>query len=84
MKRTAKFYASHPESRAKHVAYQATYNKKPREVKKRVELNRANRKTNGYHDGKDLAHVGNKLVKKSPSKNRGSKSDQAGDRRARG
>jgi len=84
MKRTAKFYASHPDSRKKHEAYQAGYNKKPKQVDKRVELTRENRKRKGYHDGLDLAHTAKGLVKKTPTKNRGSKSDMPGDRRARG
>lgn len=84
MKKTAKFYASHPESRKKHQSYQKSYNKKPTQVTKRVELNRENRKRGGYHDGMDLAHTSRGLVKKSPSTNRGSKSDMPGDKRARG
>jgi len=84
--RTAKYYASHPEARKKHVEYQKEYNKKPREVKKRVELNAENRKrgTYGNGDGLDVAHTkrGTKLQKASI--NRGSKTAMPGDRRARG
>lgn len=82
--RTARFYASHPASRAKKNDYQATFNKKPSQVKKRVELNAYNRK----HPSKkndDAIHKGNKIVGfGSASRNRGSKTAAPGDRRARG
>ena len=84
--RTAKYYATHPEARKKHVEYQKEYNKKDREVKKRVELNAENRRrgTYGNGDGLDVAHTksGTKLQKASV--NRGSKSAMPGDKRARG
>jgi hypothetical protein len=82
--RTARFYASHPESRKKRIAYQAEFNKKPEQVKKRIELNKYNRE----HPSKkndDAYHKGNRIVGfKSASANRGSKSDSPGDFRARG
>lgn len=87
MKATAKFYASNPEARKKRLEYQAEYNKRADQIKKRVELNRENRKRGSYadHDGKDLAHQKNgKFIEKSASKNRGDKNDMPGDRRARG
>ena len=84
--KTAKYYASNPEARKKRLEYQSEYNKKPREVKKRVELNAENRKrgTYGNGDGMDVAHTktGTKLQKASV--NRGSKSAMPGDKRARG
>jgi hypothetical protein len=87
MKATAKYYATHPEARAKRLAYQADYNKKPEQLKKRIELNRENRKRGSYadHNGKDLSHhkSGN-FTQKSASKNRGDKNDMPGDKRARG
>lgn len=89
--RTSEYYKSHPEARKKRLEYQADYNKKPDQLKKRIELNRVNRERGTYgdktgpHAGKDLAHhLSGRLTYKSPSKNRGDKNDTAGDRRARG
>ena len=85
--RTAKFYQSNPEARAKHIASSKKANKKPAAVNKREELNQYNRKkkTYGNGDGLDAAHKGRKIVGfKSASKNRGDKNDSAGDKRARG
>ena len=86
MKKTAKFYKDNPEAKAKKDAYQKKYNKKPSEVKKRVELNKINRDrgTYGNGDGMDMSHTKNGVVKKKASVNRGSKSDSPGDKRARG
>ena len=89
LSRTALFYRQNPKSRKKHVAYQAEYNKKPREVKKRVELNAYNRKatkagTNVKGDGKDAVHKGSRIVGfRLASKNRGDSNDSRGDARAR-
>lgn len=87
--RTARFYRTHPRSRARHVAYNATYNKKASVKEKRAELarhNRAHDKKYGKASraGKDCSHTKYGLVYKSRSANRGSKTDTAGDRRARG
>ena len=89
MKETAKFYKDNPKSKAKKDAYQKEYNKKPEQVKKRVELNKANRKshkngTSSVGDGKDQSHTKNGMVLKPQSVNRGSKKDAPGDVRARG
>lgn len=86
MKKTAKYYKDNPEAKAKKDAYQKEYNKKPSEVKKRVELNKINRDrgTYGNGDGMDMSHTKNGVVKKKASVNRGSKSDSPGDKRARG
>jgi hypothetical protein len=86
MKKTAKYYKENPEAKAKKDAYQKEYNKKPSEVKKRVELNKVNRErgTYGNGDGLDMAHTKSGIVKKKASVNRGSKSDSPGDKRARG
>ena len=69
MKKTAKYYKENPEAKAKKNAYQKEYNKKPREVKKRVELNKVNRErgTYGNGDGMDMAHTKNGIVKKKAS-----------------
>jgi hypothetical protein len=89
MKETAKFYKDNKKSKAKKDAYQKEYNKRPEQVKKRVELNKANRKshkngTTKVGDGKDQSHTKNGLVLKPQSVNRGSKADAPGDVRARG
>ena len=87
MKETAKYYATHPEARKKRLEYQAEYNKRADQLKKRTELNRENRKRGSYadHDGKDLAHhKSGKFTEKLATRNRGDKNDMAGDVRARG
>jgi len=71
--RTSEYYKKNPKARAKRLAYQKKYDKKPSQVKKRVELNKDNRKrgTYGNGDGKDVSHCkggGTKL--ESASKNR--------------
>ena len=71
--KTSTYYKKNPEARRKRLQYQAKYNKKPSSVKKRVELNRINRKkgTYGNGDGKDVSHTkcGNTVMEKA-SKNR--------------
>jgi hypothetical protein len=87
MKATAKYYASNPEARKKRLEYQAEYNKRPEQLKKRIELNKINRDRGQYadKDGKDMSHQKNgRVIEESASKNRGSKSNSAGDARARG
>jgi hypothetical protein len=87
MKSTAKYYAANPEARKKRLEYQADYNKKPEQLKKRIELNRENRERGTYGNGDklDVSHKkGGKTVLESASKNRGSKSNSPGDMRARG
>lgn len=87
--KSAEYYRTHPKARKKKQEYQAEYNKKPEQVEKRVELKRENREHDRKYGkasrkGKDLSHTSHGLVYKSSSANRGSKSDTAGDRRARG
>ena len=89
MKETAKYYKNNPKAKAKKDEYQKEYNKKPEQVKKRVELNKVNRKshkngTSSVGDGKDKSHTKNGMVLKPQSVNRGSNKDSAGDKRARG
>jgi len=87
-----KFYRDNPKGYAKKKAYSKHDEKKKENVKSRVELITAHRKRkkNGKSCSKtqDLAHVtrnGKKvLVCKDSKKNRASKSDTAGDKRARG
>ena len=87
--RTTIYYRTHANARAKKRAYDKEFNKKPSQVKKRVELKRANAEHDRKYGkasrrGKDLSHTRHGLVYKKSSVNRGSKSDTAGDRRARG
>ena len=85
--RTSEYYKTHPEARKKRLEYQAEYNKRADQLKKRIELNRVNRERGQYGDGdgKDMSHKKNgRIVEESASKNRGSRSNMPGDRRARG
>ena len=87
LSRSAKYYRDNPEARAKKNAYQKVFNKKKGESKRRVELNRLNRLfgTYGNGDNKDVSHhSGKKPRLESQSKNRGSKKNTPGDKRARG
>ncbi len=86
MKKTAKFYATHPEARAKKAAYDKRNDARPERRARRAELTKINREkgTAGNGDGKDWSHTKNGVVMKKASVNRGSKSDTAGDKRARG
>lgn len=81
---TARYYAANPKAREKKRLYDAEFNKKPSQVKKRVALNKYNRKNkSGPND--DAYHKGNRIVGfKSASKNRGDKNDSPGDVRSRG
>jgi hypothetical protein len=85
--KTAIYYQTHEEARKKRLEYQADYNKRPDQLKKRIELNKINRDRGQYgdKDGKDMSHQKNgRVIEESASKNRGSKSNSAGDVRARG
>ena len=85
--KSAKYYASHPEARKKKAATDTKINARPEQVKKRVEANSARRKAKAAGKnvtGKDASHTKNGIVFKKSSVNRGSTSDSAGDRRARG
>ena len=87
--KSTKYYREHPEARRKKKEYDSEFEKKPEQVKKRVELNRENREHDEKYgkssrNGKDLSHTSSGLVYKKSSVNRGSKSDTAGDRRSRG
>lgn len=85
--RTAKYYRDNPEARKKRLEYQKKYNKKKREVEKRVGLNRENRRrgTYGNGDGLDVSHMANGRTKlEKASKNRGNKTRTPGDRKSRG
>lgn len=86
---SAKFYRTHSEARERKKRYDSKFEKSPSQMAKRREL----AKKNAEHDrkfgsasrkGKDLSHTKNGLRYKPSSVNRGSKTDMAGDRRARG
>ena len=86
-RRTSQYYKTHPEARAKRLEYQAEYNKRADQLKKRIELNKINRDRGQYGDGdgKDMSHKRNgRVIEESASKNRRSKSNAPGDVRARG
>jgi hypothetical protein len=83
--RTAKYYASNPDARKKRLEYQREYNKKEREVKKRVELAKINREAdkNGVNrNGKDYDHAVGKHVKSSINRGRAEKSRLKGSKRS--
>lgn len=87
--KTAEYYRTHPKAREKKKKYDTEFEKKPEQVKKRAELKKANEEHDRKYGkesrkGKDLSHTSHGLVYKSVSANRGSKSDTAGDKRARG
>lgn len=87
--RTAEYYHTHPEARKKKAEYDKKYNAKPEQRKKRSELTQINREHDKKYgkasrEGKDASHTSHGLVYKKASVNRGSKSDQPGDKRARG
>lgn len=85
--KSAKYYASNPEARAKKKAYDTKLNSKKEQVQKRVEANKARRQAKAAGKdvrGKDASHTKNGIVFKKSSVNRGSKSDSSGDKRARG
>lgn len=73
--KSAKYFANNPESRAKKNAYNKEFNKKPEQVKQRMETNKANRQAGTYGKmtklGKDRSHTKDgKLVLENRSKNR--------------
>jgi hypothetical protein len=87
--RTARYYRTHPKARRKKAAYDKKFNQKPEQRRKRSELTVKNRQHDKKYGkssrkGKDLSDTSRGLVYKKSSVNRGSKSDSAGDRRARG
>jgi hypothetical protein len=84
--KTAKYYKENPEARKKRNEYQKQYNKSDKQVAKRVELNRENRRrgTYGNGDGMDLSHTKRGFVMKRASENRGDTNDMSGDKKSRG
>ena len=85
--KSAKYYAKNPAARKKKAATDKKVNARPAQVKKRVEANRARRKAKAAGKnvkGLDASHTKNGIRFKKTSVNRGSKSDSAGDKKARG
>jgi hypothetical protein len=81
---SAKYYASHPEARAKKAKTDKEINKRPEQVKKR-EANAKRREATAKGQnikGKDYSHGDKKFV--DSSKNRGYTSGTKGDINARG
>ena len=69
--RTAEYYRKNPAARKRRLKQQSRYQKKPSQVKKRVELKRLNRKMGKKGDGKDVSHCkGGGTRLESASKNR--------------
>jgi hypothetical protein len=85
--KSAKYYQNNPDARKKKAETDKKINSRPEQVKKRVEANKARREAKASGKdirGKDASHTKNGIVFKKSSTNRGSKSDSAGDKRARG
>ena len=71
--KTQQYYDKNPDAKKRKMAYDALYNKNPKQRKYRAELNKANRDAGTYGNGdkKDMSHTKNgKLVKEHQSKNR--------------
>ncbi len=86
-KSSAAYYRGNKEARDKKKKYDTKLNSTKTQVKKRVEANKARReaKASGKNvTGMDASHTKNGIKFKKTSVNRGSKSDSAGDVRARG
>ena len=86
-KKSAKYYALHPEKKAKKNATTHENNQKPERKRKMAESTKARReavKRGTNVKGRDMAHTKNGIRPKSSSANRGSSTDSAGDRRTRG
>lgn len=87
--KSAEYYRTHPKAREKKKKYDTEFEKKPEQRAKRSELTQHNREHDKKYgkasrEGKDASHTSRGIVYKSASANRGSKTDTAGDKRARG
>ena len=70
---TSEYYKKNPKARKKRLKYQKEYDRSALQIKKRVELNRENRKRGTYGNGdkKDVSHTkSGKTILESQSKNR--------------
>lgn len=86
---SAEYYRTHPKARERKKRYDTRFESSPAQKAKRREL----AKHNAVHDkkygaasrkGMDASHTKSGIRYKPSSVNRGSKTDMAGDRRARG
>lgn len=86
---SAEYYRTHPAARERKASYDTIFESSPAQKAKRRELARYN----AAHDkkygaasrkGMDASHTKSGIRYKQSSVNRGSKTDMAGDRRARG
>jgi hypothetical protein len=70
--KSAKYYASNPLARAKKLAYDKKYQKKPSAVRKRVECNKWNRRNGTYGNGDqmDCSHRNGNLISEHRKANR--------------
>jgi len=84
--KTALYYRRNPKARAKKNAYQKKFNASRKQIARRVFDNKKNRAfgTYGNYDDLDVSHHKNYLVLEKAKKNRGSKDNTPGDKRARG
>ncbi len=84
--RTALFYRKNPKSRLKKILYDKWFQKKRKQVEKRVAANGHNRKNPNSKkgDGNDASHKGGKIVgfeKESENRGRKEKSRKKGSKR---
>lgn len=87
--KSAKYYQTHPAARARKAVYDKRFESSPSQKAKRRELARHNAEHDKKYGaasrkGKDASHTKSGIRYKPSSINRGSKTDMAGDRRARG
>lgn len=83
LSKSARYYRNNPEARKKKNAYDSKMSSTPKMKKKRAVLKRMRNKLKPRKD-QDVAHTKNGFRVMSRSRNRGSKTMTAGDRRARG
>lgn len=68
--KTALYYRSNPEARAKKASYDKQFQKKRKQVKKRVECNAWNRKNGKKGDKIDCSHKNGTIVAEHRKRNR--------------
>lgn len=70
--KSAKYFQTHPEAKAKKDAYNTEYHKSEERKKYRAKLNKANRSagTYGNKDGKDMSHGKDGIRQERQSSNR--------------
>ena len=87
--KSAKYYQAHTAKRARKAFYDKRFESSPSKKAKCRELDRHNAEHDKKYGvasrkGKDVSHTKSGIRYKTSSVNRGSKTDMAGDRRARG